>query len=65
MLRLLALSLFLALGAAASAQPGPGGNPGTPGAPIQSVPLDGGLTLLAVAGGAYAFRRLRQPGDDQ
>jgi len=58
--RLLALSLLLTLGAAASAQPGPGGNPGTPGgAPTQSVPLDGGLGLLAAAGGAYAVRRLR------
>ncbi len=30
------------------------------GAPISAVPVDGGLTLLAVAGGAYAVRRLRQ-----
>ncbi len=35
--------------------------PGLPGggAPVTPVPVDGGLTLLAVAGGAYAVRRLR------
>lgn len=33
--------------------------PGNGSAPRQ-VPLDGGLTLLALAGGAYAVRRLRQ-----
>ena len=47
-----------------SAAPAPAVNqmqpPGTPGsgAPTQ-VPLDGGLTLLALAGGAYAVRKLR------
>lgn len=40
--------------------PDPGGSPGTPGTPAQSVPLDGGLSLLAAAGGALAVRRLRQ-----
>jgi len=43
------------------AQPpgGPDGTPGTPsGPPIQTVPVDGGLGLLALAGGAYAVRRL-------
>ena len=36
--------------------------PGLPGggAPVTPVPVDGGLTLLAVAGGAYAVRKLRQ-----
>ena len=33
--------------------------PGFPGDPDQ-VPIDGGLGLLAAAGGAYALRRLRQ-----
>ncbi|MFW6348465.1 MAG: PID-CTERM protein-sorting domain-containing protein [Cyclonatronaceae bacterium] len=33
--------------------------PGFPGDPDQ-VPVDGGLSLLAAAGGAYALRRLRQ-----
>lgn len=33
--------------------------PNPPGAPSQ-VPLDGGLGLLALAGGAYAARKLRQ-----
>ena len=35
--------------------------PGCTGAPpTQSVPLDGGLGLLAAAGGLYAARRLRR-----
>ena len=41
--------------AAASAPPNP------PSAPAQ-VPLDGGLGLLALAGGVYAARRLRARG---
>ena len=32
--------------------------PGLPGAPSQA-PIDGGLTLLAAAGGAYAIKKLR------
>ena len=32
--------------------------PGLPGAPSQA-PIDGGLGLLAVAGGAYALKKLR------
>lgn len=34
--------------------------PGGGVAPLQEVPIDGGLGLLALAGGAYAVRRLRQ-----
>lgn len=33
-----------------------GGGPITP----ASVPVDGGVSLLAVAGGAYALRKLRE-----
>ena len=33
--------------------------PGLPGGP-QQTPVDGGLGLLAVAGGAYALRKLRR-----
>lgn len=33
--------------------------PSLPSAPEQA-PIDGGLTLLAAAGGAYALNRLRQ-----
>jgi hypothetical protein len=33
--------------------------PGFPDDPA-AVPVDGGLTLLAAAGGAYALKRLRQ-----
>jgi hypothetical protein len=32
--------------------------PGLPSAPTQA-PIDGGLTLLAAAGGAYAVKKLR------
>ena len=32
--------------------------PGLPGAPSQA-PIDGGLGLLAAAGGAYAIKKLR------
>ncbi|MFV1883804.1 MAG: PID-CTERM protein-sorting domain-containing protein [Balneola sp.] len=32
--------------------------PGLPGAPSQA-PIDGGLGLLAAAGGAYALKKLR------
>lgn len=32
--------------------------PGLPGPPSQA-PIDGGLTLLAAAGGAYAIKKLR------
>ncbi len=33
--------------------------PGLPSAPSQA-PIDGGLYLLAAAGGAYAFKKLRE-----
>lgn len=32
--------------------------PGLPGNPAQA-PIDGGLSMLAIAGGAYAFKKLR------
>lgn len=38
-----------------------GTDPGTPGVP-NIVPIDGGLALLALAGGAYAAARLRRRG---
>ena len=46
--------LFTAV--AAYAQPGSGGP--TPGA-VTAVPIDGGVSLLLAAGGAYGLRRLR------
>lgn len=36
--------------------------PGLPGPPSQA-PIDGGLGLLAVAGGAYAWKKLRNTSD--
>lgn len=35
--------------------------PGLPGDPAQA-PIDGGLGLLAAAGGAYAYKKLRKRG---
>ena len=41
-------------------QPGPGTPPPSfPNKPMQEVPIDGGLTLLAAAGGGYAIKKLR------
>ena len=37
---------------------GPPGLPAFPGAP-EPTPIDGGLSLLAAAGGAYAIKKLR------
>lgn len=38
--------------------------PGLPSAPSQA-PIDGGLGLLAAAGGAYAYKKLRAKKNDQ
>jgi len=63
--RLALLSLGLLASAPCMAQPTPmmpAPPPSLPGGggPVQQVPLDGGLGLLALAGSAYAVRRLRQ-----
>ncbi len=52
LLLLLALTIVLILTSLAMAQPG------LPSAPDQA-PIDGGLGLLAAAGGAYAYKKLR------
>ena len=50
-----------ASGASSSAGPGTGPtNPGAPGPAPGTVPVDGGLALLALAGAGYAARRLRR-----
>jgi len=49
---ILALTIVLLLSALAMAQPG------LPGDPAQA-PIDGGLGLLAAAGGAYAWKKLK------
>lgn len=48
----LTLAILLLLTTLVAAQPG------LPGAPTQA-PIDGGLGLLAAAGGAYAYKKLR------
>lgn len=49
---ILTISIFLITASIAFAQPG------LPTAPSQA-PIDGGLSLLAAAGGAYAIKKLR------
>ena len=49
------LALVVLVAPEALAQPNPPGSGGS----VTPVPLDGGLGLLALAGGAYAARRLR------
>ena len=58
-LRILGAAVCCALFAVAvQAQPSTGGpTPGSP--PPTSVPIDGGITLLLAAGGAYGLKRLR------
>lgn len=52
---ILSVLLILGIGTSTSAQPGfPGG-----GSPPVEAPIDGGLSLLAAAGGAYAIKKLR------
>ena len=53
LLLLIALSIVLILTVVVLAQP-----PGLPSTPDQA-PIDGGLGLLAAAGGAYAWKRLK------
>lgn len=38
--------------------------PGLPSAPTQA-PIDGGLSLLAAAGGAYAIKKLRDKNNEE
>jgi hypothetical protein len=38
--------------------------PGLPSAPTQA-PIDGGLSLLAAAGGAYAIKKLRDRNNEE
>jgi hypothetical protein len=52
LLVLLTLTIVLILSSLAGAQPG------LPSAPAQA-PIDGGLGLLAAAGGAYAYKKLK------
>ena len=57
---ILSVLLIIGIGTSISAQPGlPGGGS----APVEA-PIDGGLSLLAVAGGAYAIKKLRDKNSD-
>ena len=56
-----ALCSILLTATAALAQPGSGGpTPSTPAVDPTAVPIDGGISLLLAAGGAYGLKRLRQ-----
>ncbi len=53
---LLAVAITVSLTLAANAQPGStGGFDDEP----QDVPVDGGITLLAIAGAAYGYKKLK------
>tara|TARA_R110002096_G_scaffold278213_2_gene472234 strand:+ start:19746 stop:19946 length:201 start_codon:yes stop_codon:yes gene_type:complete len=58
LLTVLVLTIILISVTVAFAQP-----PGLPSTPDQA-PIDGGLGLLAVAGGAYAWKMLRRNGNE-
>ena len=56
-----ALCFVLLTAATALAQPGSGGpTPANPAPDPTAVPIDGGLSFLLAAGGAYGLKRLRQ-----
>ena len=56
MLRYLPTAALLFVALASQAQPGSGGPTG----PTTGVPIDGGISILAASGVAYAVRHLRQ-----
>ena len=58
MLRYLTAAALLFIALVSQAQPGSGGP--TPGSPTTGVPIDGGISVLAAGGVAYAVRHLRQ-----
>ena len=54
-----AVACLMLTAGAALAQPGSGGpTPNTP-PPATEIPIDGGISLLLAAGGAYGLKRLR------
>ena len=54
-----AVACLMLTAGAALAQPGSGGPiPNTP-PPADQIPIDGGVSLLLAAGGAYGLKRLR------
>lgn len=55
---LIAVAITVSLTIAANAQPGSGGG-GFDDEP-QDVPVDGGIALLAVAGAAYGYKKLKK-----
>jgi len=54
---LIAIAITVSLTIAANAQPGSGGG-GFDDEP-QDVPVDGGISLLAMAGAAYGYKKLK------
>lgn len=59
---LLTLTILVLVTTLAIAQPGLPGGPGLPGfpGPPAQAPIDGGLGVLAAAGGAYAWKKLKR-----
>lgn len=54
-----AVACLLLTAGAALAQPGSGGPTPTNPPPADEIPVDGGVSLLLAAGGAYGLKRLR------
>ena len=57
---LIAVAIIISLTFAANAQPGSGSTAGGFDDEPQDVPLDGGISLLAIAGAAYGYKKLKK-----
>ncbi|MFZ4797670.1 MAG: PID-CTERM protein-sorting domain-containing protein [Bacteroidia bacterium] len=57
---IMAVAIVVAVSFAAKAQPGSGGTGGGFDDEPQDVPVDGGIILLAAAGAAYGYKKLKK-----
>ncbi|MBJ7428404.1 MAG: hypothetical protein JHD28_05530 [Bacteroidia bacterium] len=57
---IMAVAIVVAVNFAANAQPGGGSTGGGFDDEPQDVPVDGGIALLAVAGAAYGYKKLKK-----
>ena len=56
---LIAVAITVSLTLPANAQPGSGSTAGGFDDEPQDVPLDGGISLLAIAGAAYGYKKIK------
>ena len=56
---IMAVAIVVAVSFAANAQPGSGSTAGGFDDEPQDVPVDGGIGLLAIAGAAYGYKKLK------